>query len=329
MKSPQQMQRGVVFLSFSPYIISMSALAVILLFVVLFMLFVSALILVIGPVMLLQPHRRTIDYYRRKTPLLHPSDKGLPCEELTLKTAEGIPLSCWLIKATGRPRGTVIFLHGVSECKIVGLPITAAFHERGYNVFLYDARRHGDSGGTYCTYGFYEKHDTVTVINYLTGRKDLRTGRIGVFGTSMGAAVAIQAAAIDTRIASVAAESGFASLRTVFDEYQKRMIKLPWHYLRNIVIKRSEHLAHFKANAVSPAEAVRDIRVPLFLLHGMADTSIRVSSSELVYTNAHEPKELWLIPGACHSDMAEVGGAEYTRRIVAFFEQTLREEASS
>jgi alpha-beta hydrolase superfamily lysophospholipase len=307
----------------------MSALAVIVLFVVLFMLFVSALILVIGPVMLLQPHRRTIDYYRHKTTSLHPSDLGLPCEELTLKTAEGIPLSCWLIKAAGQPRGTVVFLHGVSECKIVGLPVAAALHERGYTVFLYDARRHGDSGGTYCTYGFYEKHDTVTVINYLAGRADLPTGRIGVFGTSMGAAVAIQAAAIDPRIAAVAAESGFASLRTVFDEYQKRMIKLPWHYLRNIVIKRSEHLAHFKANAVSPVRAARDIHIPLFLLHGTADTLIRVTSSEMVYNNAHEPKELWLIPGACHSDMAEVGGAEYTLRILAFFERTLREEASS
>src|SRR3990170_3195964 len=98
----------------------MSILIAFLLFVVLFMVFVSLIIFVIGPVMLLQPHRRTIDYYRRYTSILHPSDIQLPNEGLTLKTAEGIDLSCWLIKANGRAKGTIIYLHGVSESKIVG-----------------------------------------------------------------------------------------------------------------------------------------------------------------------------------------------------------------
>jgi alpha-beta hydrolase superfamily lysophospholipase len=301
----------------------MSILLAGILFVVLFLIFVSLLILVIGPVMLLQPHRRTIEYYKRYTSILHPSDLQLPYEEITLKTAEGIDLHCWLIKAQGQPRGTIIYLHGVSECKIVGLPIAKRLRDHGFNVFLYDSRRHGDSGGNYCTYGFYEKHDTATVINYLQARPDVHLGRIGLFGTSMGAAVAIQVAACDTRVAAIVAESGFATLRSIFDDYQRRVIKLPWHYLRNIVIKRSEHLAHFKANAVSPVDSVKDVHVPLFILHGTADTLIRSTYSEIVYASAHEPKELWLIDGAKNNDMAEIGGDEYRRRIIGFFETHL------
>lgn len=301
----------------------MTVLLVVIIFLVLFMIFISTVLFVIGPVMLLQPHRRTIDYYRRITPFLHPSDLGVPYEELTLKTAEGIALHSWLIPAKGTPRGTVIFLHGVSECKIVGLPIARRLHDAGFHVFLYDSRRHGESGGHFCTYGFYEKHDTTTVINTLFARRDLRVGKIGLMGTSMGAAVAIQVAAMDTRVAAVVAESGFATLRTVFDEYQKRMIKLPWHYLRNIVIIRSEQLAHFKASAVSPLDAVRTVTIPLFILHGTADNLIKSTYSEQVFRNANEPKELWLIDGARHNDMAEIGGEEYFRRIVTFFERSL------
>src|SRR5512140_932833 len=269
----------------------MSILLILLLFVIVFMLFVSAVLMVIGPGLLLQPYRRTIEYYRRITPILHPSDLNLPCEELTLRTAEGISLYCWLIKAPGFARGTVIYLHGVSECVIVGLPVAKLLHDRGYNVFLYDSRRHGNSGGSFCTYGFYEKYDTTTVINYLESRPDVHVGKVGLFGASMGAAVAIQVASIDSRIAAVVAESGFATLRTVFDDYQKRMIKLPWHYLRNLVIKRSEVLAHFKANAVAPMEAVKQIHVPVFILHGTADDRIQSSYSELVFAQANEPKE--------------------------------------
>lgn len=301
----------------------MSILLAIILFAILFLVFVSLLLMVIGPVMLLQPHRRTIEYYRKCTSLLHPSDCGLPCEELTLKTTEGIALSCWLIKGPPDARGTIIYLHGVSECKIVGLPLAKLFHNNGYNVFLYDSRRHGDSGGNFCTYGFYEKHDASTVINYLERRTGLHLGKIGLFGGSMGAAVAIQVAAIDKRVAAVVAESGFATLRSIFDDYQKRMIKLPWHYLRNLVIKRSEHLAHFKANAVSPLDAVKDVHVPIFILHGTADDLIKYQYSEMVYRNTGEPKEIWLIEGAKHNDMAVVGGQEYEDRILKFFDLNL------
>lgn len=287
------------------------------------MVLVSLVLLVIGPVMLLQPTRRTLGWYKERTSILSPSDLGLAAESILLSTKEGFALSGWLIPAK-EARGTVIILHGVSESKIAGLPMAKELHTRGYNVCLYDSRCHGESGGKLCTYGYHERHDTIMMMDHLLKREDLRVGKIGLFGWSMGAAVAIQVAAIDKRVAAIVAESSFASLRTVFDDYQKRMIKLPWHYLRNIVIKRSEYLARFKANDVAPAEAVRNVHVPIFLLHGTEDNLVKYSYSEKVFASANEPKELWLIPGARHHDMMEVGGAEYTRRITAFFDKYLR-----
>lgn len=285
---------------------------------------ISLVLLVIGPVLLLQPHRRTIEWYRTRISILQPSDLNLVHEDILLKTREGFDLSCWLIKASRQAKGTILILHGVSEAKIAGLLMAKEFHDRGYNVFLYDSRRHGESGGRFCTYGFHEKFDVQIALNYLSGRSDVTVGKIGIFGWSMGAAVAIQVAAIDARVHAIIAESGFSTLRAVFDDYQRRMIKLPWHYLRNIVIKRSEFLADFKANEVSPVDAVQHVHVPIFLLHGTEDNLIKYNYSEKVFDAANDPKDLWLIPGARHHDMMEVGGEEYTRRITDFFEKYLR-----
>lgn len=301
----------------------MTTFLVLIITALLFLIGTSLVLLVIGPGMLLHPQRRTIDYYRKRTALVHPRDLGVRYEEFLLRTNDGLNLSAWFIPSPGKPRGTIIHLHGVSESKIVGLPIAQRLHEHGYNVFLYDARRHGESEGKFCTYGFYEKHDASTLLTRLQERKDLELGRIGLFGSSMGAAVAIQVAALDKRVEAVVAESGFATLRTIFDDYQRRVIKLPWHYLRNIVILRSERLAHFKASSVSPIDAVRDIHVPIFIIHGTKDRLIRYSYSEELFRNTGEPKQLWLIEGADHSNMAEVGGEEYYRRILAFFDQAL------
>jgi pimeloyl-ACP methyl ester carboxylesterase len=299
----------------------MSIALVILLCGLLFLLFVSLILFVVGPFMLLQPYRRTEEYYRHHTTLLHPSAITPASEEGELHTAEGIRLCLWLLKTGGSARGTVIYLHGVSESKIAGLPIAEALLRVGWNVLLYDARRHGDSGGAFCTYGFYEKHDVSTIISWLRSRPDTRSGLIALFGSSMGAAVAIQAASRDLRVAGVIAESGFASLRTVFDEYQKRMIKLPFHYLRNLVIRRSERLAHFKAAWVSPLEAIADLRVPVLIAHGTDDSTIGHQYSRQLFDAAAEPKRLVLVPHARHDNMWEAGGTAYCAQLTGFLEE--------
>jgi alpha-beta hydrolase superfamily lysophospholipase len=299
----------------------MSIALIVLLLALLFLIFVSLILFVVGPFMLLQPYRRTEEYYRRRTALLHPSQITTAFEQITLHTAEGIPLSLWLLKVAGPASGTVIYLHGVSESKIAGLPIAGALLKAGWTVVLYDARRHGDSGGSFCTYGFYEKHDVSTIVSWLRSRSDTARDQIALFGSSMGAAVAIQAAARDRRIAGVIAESGFASLRTVFDEYQKRMIKLPFHYLRNVVIRRSERLAHFKAAAVSPLAAIAHVRAPILITHGTDDSTIGHRYSRQLFEAAGEPRQLLLVPHARHDNMWDAGGDRYRAQLTDFLAQ--------
>lgn len=307
----------------SPGLQRMSILLALLLFAVLFLITSAATIFVFGPLLVLQPHLRTREWYSTFTNLLEPRDAGLPQEDLTLTTQEGYKLSCWFVRHPGKARGTIIFLHGVGDCKIGGVPYAKLFFRRNFNVFLYDSRRHGISEGPYCTYGFFEKQDLSIVLDHLKSRTDAMTGKIGVFGTSMGAAVALQATAIDSRIDAVVAEASFTDLRTIMVDYQKRIIKLPWHFLRNLAMSQSQKLAGFKARYVSPIHAVRHVRKPVLFIHGTDDTRIRAEYSRALYDNANQPKELLLIHKGDHTDLLNVGGSEYEQRIVEFFEKNL------
>ncbi len=301
----------------------MSILLALLLFAALFLITSAAIFFVFGPLLVLQPHLRTPEWYSTFTNLLEPRDAGLPQEDLMLSTKEGFNLSSWLVRQPDKARGTIIYLHGVGDCKIGGIPYAKLFYRRGFNVFLYDSRRHGKSEGYYCTYGFYEKLDLSAAIDYLISRNDIRIGKIGVFGTSMGAAVALQAAAIDQRIEAVVAEASFTDLRTIMVDYQKRIIKLPWHFLRNLAMSRSQKLAQFKARYVSPIYAVQNVHKPVLFIHGTDDTRIRAEYSRALYNNANQPKELLLIHRGDHTDLLNVGGSEYEQRIVSFFEKYL------
>lgn len=300
----------------------MSILLAIIIIVVLFLLSSAVIVLLIGPLILLQPQRRTKEWYRTYTTHLEPKDAGLPQENIKIQTDDGISLDGWLVKQSENSKGTVIYLHGVGDCKTDGIPITQMLHRERYHVFLYDSRRHGESGGNYCTYGWYEKRDLSTVIDYLHGRNDLKIGNIRLFGTSMGAAVALQAAAVDDRIKGVIAEASFTDLRTVSVDYQRRIIKLPWHFLRNVAMSRSQSIAHFKARDVSPLEAVNTLTIPVLFIHGENDSLIKCEYSKTLYEAANEPKQLLIVRNGDHNDLLEVGGANYRETILSFLQRT-------
>ncbi|MCI0707768.1 MAG: alpha/beta fold hydrolase [Ignavibacteriae bacterium] len=301
----------------------MTILVVLIIIFVLFLLGAALIILVIAPLILLQPERRTREWYARRSSLLEPRDANLPQEDVTISTKDGIALSAWLVKQQSSARGTILYLHGVGDAKIGGIAHARLWFNNGYNVVLYDSRQHGGSGGHYCTYGYYEKQDVSTVIDYLLERKDIQAGNIGIFGTSMGAAIALQAAAIDARIKAVVAEASFTDLRTISVDYQRRIVKLPWHFLRNFAMTRSQKIARFKARDVSPLEDVKRLSTPVLFIHGTNDEFIRVEYSKTLYEHAYGPKDLLIIEGANHNDIWEVGGNIYERKIIGFFDQHL------
>lgn len=289
---------------------------------VLFLIQVACVLLVAGPLILLKPIRRKKDWYARFTTLLEPKDAGLPQENVSVETFDGLHLSGWFV-AQRKAIGTVIYLHGVGDCKIAGVPFAQFLFHKGFNIFLYDSREHGESEGYYCTYGFYEKYDVSAVITYLQSRKDVKIGKIGIFGTSMGGAVAIQAAAIDPRISAIISEGSYTALRTVFVDYQKRIIKLPWHFLRNIALVQSQKMANFKARLVAPIEDIKRVHVPILIVHGKNDSFIKSEYSKMLCDAANEPKRLLLIDNAGHNDVWEVGGVVYKDSIASFFEEQI------
>jgi uncharacterized protein len=59
------------------------------------------------------------------------------------------------------------------------------------------------------------------------------------------------------------------------------------------------------------------------MIHGAADTYISELMARTLFDLARGPKELWLVPGARHNQSINVAGAEYTHRVVAFFDQHL------
>ena len=299
------------------------------LLLILFLLFVSTfvgtgfLVFIIGPNMVLKPKKHDDDYFEQKNVPLVPSDLGMNYAELKIKVDKNIFLHGWFIPSNKRAKGFIIYLHGVGSSKIVGLPFVKLMHDKNFNVLMYDSRAHGKSGGKYCTYGFYERHDVTKAIESVESILKKKINKVAVYGMSMGGAIALQAATIEKRIKVLAIEGCFTNLRTITVDYQHRLTRLPWHYLRNIAMKRSEQIARFSHHDVSPLKAVKKIMVPVFFAHGKLDEFSKPQYSQTLFNAANTKKEIHIIENAGHHNLRRIGGKNYADKVEKFFLKNL------
>jgi uncharacterized protein len=227
----------------------------------------------------LYPSRRPV----KKSPLLDHRDVELQVDDMQLKG--------WLFPATGARRGTVIYLHGFSENRSQSLDVVPHLVSQGLDVLAYDSRGHGESEGETCTYGYHERGDVLRAID------SLEPGPVVLMGISLGAAVALQAAAEDPRVTAVVALATFSDLETIVAE------RAPWFASQGNVsrtLEQVESKGAFPVAEASPVAAAAEIQAPVLLIHGADDRKIHPAHSQLVYDALTSRKRLIVIPGARH-----------------------------
>ena len=205
-------------------------------------------------------------------------------------------IDVWIVKAAGgRSRGTVLVLHGLCDSKVTYKRLAEMLSKKGFDVVLPDLRAHGRSTGKYVTYGALEKHDQHRVMDELL-RENLVAEPVYAFGVSLGASVAIQYAAIDSRVQGVLAMAATRDMRT----FARRMLKLLSEEDFDKALARSGDLGDFDPAEASAIEAIAKVRCPVLLVHGKLDTVVPYTDSEALYAAAGGPKELELVPWAGH-----------------------------
>jgi uncharacterized protein len=225
--------------------------------------------------------------FRRQTYTATPTN----CKEVTLE-GQGIKLKGWSCEASGERKGTLIYLHGIADNRSSGSGVIERFCKRGFDVIAYDSRAHGQSGGDVCTYGFFEREDLRKILD------TLEPGPVILIGSSLGAAVAIQTAAIDKRISAVVSAEVFSDLRTVATD------RTPFFFtaaMRDRAFSVAEQKGGFRIDDTNQLLATKTITIPVLVIHGDADIDTKPDHSHRVFNALSEPKRLILVAGAGHN----------------------------
>ena len=257
------------------------------------------------------------------TDLPSPADYDLPVEDAAFLSRDGTGLSGWFLAARDAAtldRPTVVLLHGYRSRKERMLRHADYLHEAGYNVLLFDFRASGGSEGDRITLGAREQLDALGALDYLAARGDIEMTRVGFQGVSMGAAVAIMAAARDARVAAVAAEAPFKDIPSMIGTSFQHFIGLPAFPFAPVTVWITERRLGIRAAEISPLRAAPDLAGrPLLLIADEQDTLVSPRHVDAIFEAAGEPKARWLAPGAEHADGHEVAPEQYEALVLGFW----------
>lgn len=251
---------------------------------------------------------------------------GIEFEDITINSFDGTRLYGWWMSA-GPDAATVVILHGVKKNRTDVLRAALVLRRAGFNVLVFDGRGHGDSGGRFVTYGFYERRDVETVLDWLVKEKGIDRNRVGLAGESMGAAIALQVSAHNPGVRAVWADSPFASLRRVAHEFVSKVTHLPDAVVSPVLwttLQMANYRGKFDVKTIEPLVLAANIKCPVYLVHGTDDQLISTVHSELIFSSLAGEKQLWIVQGARHARAIRRAKREYKERLVAFFNEKLK-----
>lgn len=301
---------------------------------------------------LIVPHRRPLEE-RHYAVYATPSDFGLELEFADVETTDGHALKTILatrapamgpaertrrmderlrakgIKRTGNPRGTIILLHGRGGLKENMLTVAQRFVAADFRCITFDARAHGESGGTFCTFGKKEIDDLSRVLDFYEthlSNNGESLGPVCAFGNSLGATIALLALNREKRIVAAAAAAPFADLTEVVTLSGRKMVhpKLP-QWLMDASMRVGGWRADFDPFAISPLPEVALSTTPLLLAHGTLDTVIPIDHSHRIRDTSISTPLIWKeIPTAYHYNILAEGGDELYQQMLEFFVSSVR-----
>src|SRR6201987_3923887 len=248
---------------------------------------------------------------------------GAGKEDFSVRAQDGTTLKGWKVRPVAANGDWVLLYHGVSDNRTGVLGHAEFLLRHGYSIVMMDSRDHGESGGDICTYGWEERQDSVAVTDALYASEKVR--HLYALGVSMGAAVALQSAAIEPRIEAVAAEDPFANLREVSYDYagldvSPTLGRTLFRPASMIALASVQKEGGFDPSDVSPEKAVAARPFAILLICGTSDHRIPCPHSERIHESAAGPKELWIVKGAGHAAALGHSPTEYETRVVKLFE---------
>jgi hypothetical protein len=249
--------------------------------------------------------------YTHTAPVPDEPDLGVPYEDVTVPTSDGLELAATYVPSHNRA-AVILFPGGGSAAEARMLV------RHGFGVLLLDPRGQGGSEGD--TVRWAGDRDLLAGAAYLRRRPDVDPDRIGGLGFSVGGELLLRAAASSQAIRAVVSEGAGERVGEATVSGVARLLVDP---SQAVMTAATTVLSNHRP----PPPIVDDIGDisprPVLLIY--ADPGIGGESTRQpeYFAAAGDPKSIWMVPGSRHTGGLDAAPEDYERRVVGFLRAAL------
>lgn len=246
------------------------------------------------------------------------------------KSSGNIRVSGLVFKPThvGGPWPTIVALHPGFGTAADFSDVAISFRDHGYLAFCPDYRGSGKSEGK-PELAKGEVDDVINGIRYLKSKGLVDNNRIGLFGQSHGAAVAMIVAGRYPEVKAVVEAAGFTDLASAYEYHTNKpgdltIKKLLMSYYSVIGGTPDEVPQEYAVR--SAVNYVQSIKAPIMIFHGAKDPIVPVGQAEEMYDalrNAGKTVEMKIYPNEGHGVSDRKSQIEIWQLTFSWFEKYL------
>ncbi|MFC4401966.1 alpha/beta hydrolase [Gracilibacillus xinjiangensis] len=237
--------------------------------------------------------------------------------EWELESFDRQNLKGYYLEAKEPTNKTVMLAHGyLGKAKDMGLYGQYYYEELGYNIFMPDARGHGQSEGDYIGFGWHDRLDwidwTEKIIKY-TGAET----QIIWHGLSMGGATVLMASGEEhpENVELIVSDSAYTNVYELFQYQLKRMYNLPAFPILPTSNLITNLRAEYSLVEASALEQVKNAQVPIIYFHGNNDSFVPAKMAEELYRHTATDKDLILFDNAGHGEAYAIHEEKYQEHL--------------
>lgn len=239
---------------------------------------------------------------------------------------KGIKLHAYYIRAARPTAKTAVIVHGYTDNAIRMFMIGHLYNrEMGYNILLPDLQMQGKSEGKAIQMGWKDRLD---VIRWMDVARSIYGDSIqmAVHGISMGAATTMMVSGekMPPYVKCFVEDCGYTS---VWDQFAKELKEdygvssFPLMDATSLLCKIKYGWSFKEASALNQ---VKKCKLPIFFIHGDADTYVPTWMVYELYKAKTEPKELWVVPGAIHAKSYKQNPKLYLTKVKTFVDKYIQ-----
>jgi pimeloyl-ACP methyl ester carboxylesterase len=251
-----------------------------------------------------------------------PADYGLGYEDVSFSSEDGAHLKGWYM-GEGYRGVSIACAHGLFRSRHEVLERAVFLAKAGYNVLVFDLRRHGESIGERVTLGFKERLDAKAALCLLLEKAP--GDRVVLLGVSMGAVAALLAAAESEKVTAVVADSSYLSLEHSVTHHLDLIWGLPRFPLGDELLFFIERLGDFRREDLNVEQTVdRMGDKPILFIAGGNDRRMPPDIQQRLYRASKSSQSRFVVvDGASHGAAYRTNPERYQHELVNFLETVL------